>query len=325
MKNKTHALSPAHEAMLALPYGLLIGVCNSPEILLDASYALTEQAVQSSSETGLTYPKVQKVRTFVPGSGRHLQYAKARQRYAEKPPEGVVHELVGVGTSSKFNWFGAEGRHAILPLLLPDESSQHPCMNILVQQLDDASDVSLIDTLMQINASAKASNTHVMALLACESETKSNSLLEIGVEYFIVNECEPDFDQDTAFSIDYLGLRPLNRFGIGKVMCNVRYADQRIQHSYSPFVSALPRSRAVWLMRCMGKSYAEIGDAVGYNKSTIMHHLRKLPAVNRNLEVDSKWLEQVLEHLDIEDGLPSRNAKPQTFQEHLDSDEDDYE
>lgn len=330
MNKSITVLNPAHETMLEMTTGLMIVVSNSYGTLLDASDALTEQALHGASDTGLKFPPVRTVRTFVAGSERQLKYAEARKRFSAEPPKGVEHKLVGIGTHSMFNWCSVEGRQAILPYIHTELQVQYPCMNVFVQQVKSNNDVLVAETLLQFRAAAKAANVYVMALLACDSGFENGKFQELCDEYVVIKECTPDFDQDTAFSIDYLGLRPLNRFGVGKTMCSVRYADHRLQHTYTPYLSTHPLYRVIWLMRCMGKSYAEIGEAVGLDKSNVMRNLRQMPAVNRSLEIDAQWLEQMLEYIGLEEG-PSDDAplkkktKSQSMEEQLGSNDDEDE
>jgi hypothetical protein len=338
MSKTITALPPMHEAMLNMTPGVTIVVSNSIDVLEDACKALTEQSLQAASDTGLKFPDVRTVRSFIAGSERQLKHAEIQKRFLAAPVKGTEHKLVGVGTSSIFNWCSVEGRHAILPYIHTQLQVQYPCMNIFIQEVENDKDVLVAETLIQLRAAAKAANVYVMAFLACHSGFENSKFHELCDEYAVIEKCEPDFDQDMAFSIDYLGLRSLNRFGVGKTMCSVRYADHRLQHSYAPYLSIHPQYRIIWLMRCMGKSYAEIGEAVGMDKSNVMRNLRQMPAVNRNVEIDPERLVQMLEYLQIDDEEPSHDAPPKSklkaklksksFEEQLESnnnDEDDEE
>lgn len=331
MNKSIVALNPAHQIMLEMSPGLMLAVSDSIDVLQDACNAFTEQALQSASDTGIKFPNVRSVRNFIAGSERQLKYAEAQKRYLAAPAKGTEHKLVGIGSSSTFNWCSVEGRHAILPYIHTELQVQYPCMNIFIQEIESDKDVLVAETLMQLRAAAKAANVYMMALLACHSGFENSKFHELCDEYAVIKECQPDFDQDTAFSIDYLGLRPLNRFGIGKTMCSVRYADHRLQHTYTPYLSMHPLYRVIWLMRCMGKSYAEIGEAVGLDKSNVMRNLRQMPAINRSLEIDAHWLEQMLEHIGLEEEASSDDAplkkqvKPKSMEEQLESSDDEDE
>lgn len=196
----------------------------------------------------------------------------------------------------------------MLPHVHTENKVQPPCYYVFGQEITDPSNMLLAETLMQLRAAAKRSQTHVVAILACESGFENSQLHELGDEHISINECEADYGYDLAFEIDVLGLRHLNRLGVGRTMCNVGFADGRITYEYEPFIHTTASARVMWWLRAAGRSYAQIGEIFDVNKSTVMRQLKTMPR-QKSLEVDETWLNELIDHLDSEAGIKANNKK----------------
>jgi hypothetical protein len=220
-------------------------------------------------------------------------------KYLAPPADGLEHRLVSLGTSPEFDFLSNEGQIAMMPILHEMSTTHAPCILMFAQEVDNPQSPKFVEGLMKIRAAAEEVGAYVIGLFACSDPRNQDGLSQLCNEYFMVEECDPDFDQDTAFSIDYVGLRNLNRFGIGKTLCSARFSENRLNHKYEPFISGDVRLRVMWAMRSADFSYAEIGETFEENKSTILRKLRKLPAPDSH-RVSEERLALMLDYLDLD-------------------------
>src|ERR1035437_4258768 len=103
--------------------------------------------------------------------------------------------------------------------------------------------------------------------------TKKTGLNQYCDEYIEVAPCEPDLEFDIAFSIDCVGLRDLNHFGIGKKMCSVRFSEGTFIRRYDSYISSSLKTRVLWTLRGQGRTLEEIGGILKVNKSTVLRRL----------------------------------------------------
>ena len=300
-------IKPMDEALIKQISGLTTVACTTTDLIHDLRDGLIDQGLRGGSDTGISFRPLS-VRSFIPGDQRQQRYEAVRRNLSAQVPEGMKFEQICAGTSSSFNFCGVEGRQMLLPYVHTENKVQHPCYYIFGQEIADANNMLLAETLMQFRAAAKCSKTHVIAILACESGFENSQLHELGDEHISVNECEADYGYDRAFEIDVLGLRQLNRLGVGRTMCSMGFANGRVTYEYEPFIDMSARGRAMWWLRAAGRSYAQIGKIFDVNKSTVMRQLKTMPRT-RSVEVDEQWLKQLIEHLDSEAGIKANNKK----------------
>lgn len=284
-----------HQSLIKLTPGLTTVACKTPDLIIDVREALIAQALHGRSDTGLSFKQFS-VRCFFPGDERQKRYEAVRRKLSATVPEGVEFEHIGVGTSSSFNFCSVEGRQIVLPYLETERTDQLPCYYVFAQEIANANSMLLAETLIQFRAAAKHSKANVIAILACESGFENSQIHELGDEHISINECEADDGYDRAFEIDVLGLRRLNRLGIGRTMCRIGCADSIITYEYEPFIAGDARGRAIWWLRATGRSYAQIGDIFDINKSTVMRQLNAMPRTTAVRKVDERWLNQLIEH-----------------------------
>lgn len=309
------------QEQIRMPRGITVGMGNSLDLMRDVGNALLEQAFHSSNDSGLQFPKVSRVCSVIPGTSRHVDYFNASLKYLAPPADGLEHRLVSLGTSPEFDFLSNEGQIAMMPILHEMSTTHAPCILMFAQEVDNPQSPKFVEGLMKIRAAAEEVGAYVIGLFACSDPRNQDGLSQLCNEYFMVEECDPDFDQDTAFSIDYVGLRGLNRFGVGKTLCSMRFSENRLTHTYEPFISGDVRLRVMWSMRSAGLSYADIGKAFEENKSTILRKLRKLPAADTR-RADKDRLALMLEYLDLDDTSLVQDAEK--FVACIDEDDDDY-
>lgn len=314
--------------LATVPLGLTIVAINAPELQAPVRTAFTQQLLHSGNATGLKFAKtkVGKVCSLYAGSERHQQYAQVNHAAAGAVPASVEHEFKSFGLRGNYNWCSPEGLPALLQLVRTPPPNGVVCWYTLAQDITEIDAVLQADAFMQIRHTTKASGVHVMAFLDCQHGADETHFDELCDEYLEVEVCQPDMGHDLAFSINCYGLRNLHQLGIGKTMCNVSYTDGCVTHSYSPYISSDFLTRAIWTLRGMGRSYAQIGDLVGVNKSTVLRKLSNLPKP-RPVEVADEWLEQLGDYLNAATEMPSSmegllKKKPLIDEDDMDEDDE---
>ncbi len=230
MKNTITMPYPIQKPIIGLEPGLMIVASKSSSVLYDAKAVFTEQALWSKSDTGIQFPEIPFVREFVAVPDYQTKYLDLENSYKISCSDnGTEYKIENVGNSYKHNFCSVEGRNAILRRIQSDQGNLQPSLYIFFQDSINPNDVDVNESLMQIRSVAKAENAYVIAFLRSGYSHNISKCSDYCDEYVEIRKCQPDFDQDQAFSIDILGLRPMNRFGIGKTMCSVRYHDKHIQ------------------------------------------------------------------------------------------------
>jgi hypothetical protein len=307
------------DGLSTVPCGTTLVVVKKKDLMTPVRTAFTQQILSAGSDLVLKFPEVSSVRSLYSGSPRNLEYAKARHNACGLVPTGVEHKFRSFGTSRYFDWLGTEGLATILPLIHPDKSEQPPTCYTFEQSVG-AHEVSVANGLQQIRHSANAAEVRVTIFFFCKEGAEDTHYDELCDEYIEVDSCEPDVDHDLAFYFDCQGLRDLYALGVGKTMCSIRHEHGRIKHTYSPFIDASFRNRAMWILRGNGSSLAEIGEIVEKNKSTVLRTLRELPRP-RKTAVPDGWIDQVKEYLEVEDEPEKRRGQDDHAEELDDNDE----
>jgi hypothetical protein len=316
----TYPLIPSNSI---IPPGLVIVSSKCKDILDDARLAITGQVLNAGKSLGLQFGAYDKVVSLYSGKPHQHKHVLARHRYCEVPPEDTEHQIIMLGSRANFNFCGDEASTTLKPMIRAAEKGKRPTAFIFSQTVSDINSLLLADTLNQYRNELIATGSTGIVMLASNGGFKDSDLPQLCEEFIEVEEAEPDFDMDCAMAFDCHSLRSLHRFGIGKTMCSTRYADHRISYSYTAFISARADERAMWWLRCAGRSYAEIGDKFGINKSTAMRQLKKLPSTTGH-KVDKQWLDEMLEHLDVgADGEAINSTVNSTGDD--DEDDDDYD
>ena len=291
-----------------IPPGLVIVTSGKKDVLDEARLVIVDEALRGGSSLGLQFDCYSKVVSLYAGTAHQEKHIVARHRYCEPSPNGVEHKIAMVGSRPNFDFCCDEASATFTPMIRAAAQEVRPTLFILCQAVRNFEDLLMADTLNHYrNELVRAGATGII-MLASEGGDVGKDLPQLCEEFIEVDEAEPDYDVDVAMTFDCHSLRSLRRLGIGKTMCGIRYADQRIRFTYAPFISNSMRERVMWSLRCSGRSYAEIGEVFGINKSTVMRQLKKLPNTS-GYKVDDVRINEMLEHLDIDEYDEKVNAK----------------
>lgn len=304
-----------------LEHGVMLVTCPSEWVAQDALDALIEQAVNGGAETGMKFPDVVKVRVFTPGSARKQKGIAARMRLAKPTPGKVKLDVIACGTQSTFDYLSNEGRGAVLPYVHRENTVQSPHLNIFVQKVDHDGDAQLAEVIGQYRIAAQKSNGYVVIVAYSDATFEKRGLEDVCDDYSVVEECEPDPGYESALSFKYDGLDHLHRYGLGRVMCGLRFADGLIHYDYTQYIADDVKNRLIWLLRSGGKSLQEIGDAVSLDKANVMRRLRDMPVVVPQ-QVDSERVKVLLEHVELEKKTP-QSKKYEAHDEEIDDDDEE--
>lgn len=320
---------------LLVETGLTIVASDSVEALVDARCFLTDQICHGKADTGLQYPPIGTLTALHSGTERILNFAAKTIKSVESAPYKAIHQIVPVSPYFGFNFCGIEGRTKVLQFASIRSKPDRPNGITFLQDIKSPEDALLNDALFQIRVAAKEAGVIVIAMLACENGFEESQLQQLCDEFIQIEECEPDFDQDSAFSVECYSLRQLRRFGVGKIMCSMRFEEDGIRQTLERFISKEVHDRVMWHLRSSGKTYAEIGLRFGVDKTTAMRQLQKMPRTIPK-ELDSDRIEQLLEHMEYDGGkkptksfddlMEERNSsRNQDSVDYDDGDDDDDE
>ena len=285
------------DLLAAVPPGLMLVVVKSRSQLPLVRATLTHQLLHASDKKiGLKFPPIKQLFSLYAGSDRQQQYAQANHAAFGPPPPGVEHQFKSFGTRSNYDWCSTEGLPPLLSLINSSDVVETPCWYTVAQIISDSSKVMQVDALAQIRHAAKAAGVYVLVFLVCDEKVDETHFNDLCDEYLEIEECEPDMGFNQAFSIDCYGLRDLNALGLGKTMCNLHFEGMRVTQTYAPFIASDFKTRAMWILRGMGLSFAEIGVKVGMHKSNVLRNLLSLPKPCP-IKVADDWLECLDEYL----------------------------
>jgi hypothetical protein len=323
MKSSTQSIQQKPSLVEApeLEHGVMLVACSSKWVAQDACDALIEQAVNGGSGTGMKFPNIAKVRVFAPGSARSQKALAARLRLAKPVPDNVTLDVVGCGTQSSFDFLSNEGRGSVLPHIHRDDTVQSPHVNVFLQGVAHDRDVQLAEAIGQYRVAAQKSNGYVVIVMHCASAFEKRGLEDVSDDYCVVDECEPDPGCESALTFSYPDLDHLHRYGLGRMMCGLRFTDGRIHYDYTSYIADDVKNRLIWLLRAGGKSLQEIGDVVNLDKANVMRRLRDMPVVVPQ-QVDSERVKVLLEHVELEKKNP-QSKKDKALDEEIDDDDEE--
>lgn len=273
---------------------LLVSVSCTPIMPLVRS-TFTCLAKEGGRELGIPMPIVEEVVSVFSGNPRHLEQAQLFAAANPSATSNVVSVTKRCAAPERLDWtYG--GLYALLDIIGEAKGW------VIIEQTTAAPITpAVLQGFIRIGHAAEQAGVCVMLLMICSDQANVSQLTHVCSDLIEVAECEPDVDCDTAFSIDCVGIRDLNSLGVGKTLCNVKFADGVFHRRYERFVAPDLDTRIMCALRGQQKSLDEIGSIFKINKSTVFRRLQGLPIPCPD-EVDQDWLDRNLE------ALPSRSS-----------------
>lgn len=245
------------------------------------------------------------MKSLYAGNGRRVLQAKALLQ-AQPPIVGApAHEFEAIGTREGFSVTSDEGLCAVLPFIKKAKDG----WVTFAQSVDGFPNSALVETLIRLRQAAKQAGTYVLFIMVTDGKREDMRIYDYCVDLLITAPCDPGPDVQFAFSVDVYGLRDLNQIGIGKTMCSVRLVNDQYKWKWEDFVAADLVKRVTWMLRCSGKSLADIGKVFHSDKSTVHRRMAGLPPLVKR-EFKEGWLKPYTDFLDI--AIESdENAEPE--------------
>ena len=277
--------------------GFVIFGANNQDIAADARLVVNDLVMNDSDALGPSFGGRNKVISMYPGNRYQQNSIQAYRNFCGAPPEGVEHEIVMVDSrKSNFNFCSDEASGILTSKIREAGKADQKTAIVFGQPVTNSSSMLFADTLGHYRQEAAASDVLLIAIFTNPDGFDDTELPNVCEEYFGIREAEPDFDQDTAMVFECESLKGLRRFGMGQTMCSISYANRRIQHKFSAFVSTELRDRAMWYLQCAGRANVDIAKALKVHPSTVTRTLQKLPR-NEPVVKSEDWLEKMLAHL----------------------------
>ena len=313
------------------PAGLMIVGVQNKENLDDVFLAIVSQGAQGGNALGIQFDKHDCIKELHAGTVRHQNYIVAQRKCSEPIPDGVDHQIIMVGSRcGNFNFCSDEAATQVIEAIRSaGEKSQRPLV-VFSQSINDTRSLLLSDTLSQFRAESKASNVLCIVLLAHNEGFENCELAELCEEFLQVEDADPDFDQDLAFTFDTRSLRGMRRMGVDKTMCSMSYDNHRIRQTFAPFICKNIKGRAVWYLHCAGRTNVQIAKIVKLHPSNVSRYLQKMPRI-APVVMPEEWLTKMLDYLDgyysdEDSAVSSSFQKPSSRSSmHKVSDDDDEE
>lgn len=267
--------SPSYDVS-NIPYGLTIVVVDKHEQLPIVSTTFTRMAQLGSKQLGVRIPRGNQVTSACFGD-RHASQKASLLAANTNSEKAAPHEIKNLGLNKPICWTSPESVVVIKSLMAGSES----CLMLEQTTASSFNTGTPIGVLLSISEIAKKAKSRIMLFIAIPEGGEKYQLDQCCDEYIAVNSCEPDFGCSSAFSIDVASLRYLNGVGIGKTMCNVKYAKGLFQRRYAPFISGLLENRVIWALRAEGETLDYIAQVMKINKSTVLRRLQTMPPVRQ--------------------------------------------
>ena len=259
-----------------IPVGLTIVAAEEDNLIPFVSTTFTRMAQRGSKRLGVSIPRGSKVVSVCFGE-RHASQM-ARLFAADTPTENSAqHEIKNLGLNRPICWTSSESIFVIKSLMADSDGW------LMLQQTSASSfnTAGSIGVLLSISEMARNAKSRIMLFVVIPEGGEKYQLDQCCDEYIAVRSCEPDFGYNRAFSVDVASLRYLNGVGIGKTMCNVKYANGVFQRRYAPFISAQLENRVIWALRSKGMTLDDIAEKMKINKSTVLRRLQTMPPVRK--------------------------------------------
>jgi hypothetical protein len=262
---------------------------------------LVKEAATGGRNLALKFPPGVKVVLLVSGTERQVQQQQALLAGNSLPSDIAPVQFVPIGLHKRFNFFAQEGLFLLQSRMRKPHTA--PELWIFTVEVDDLADPAFLDGLFRLREMAKLANFWIVPIIECE-EKKPSDLGNFVDEFAVVSPCEPDVDGGVAFAFDCQSYEGLTSFGLGKVMCTVKYGqDFRYERTFAPFVAKSLRNRAIRILASNGYSGTEIAEIVDRNKSNVSRQLEGWQP--RRVEMAEGWIDRLREHF-ATDGKPPK-------------------
>ncbi|MFM9424791.1 DNA-binding transcriptional ArsR family regulator [Variovorax sp. GrIS 2.14] len=299
----TPAIKPT-DCYAELPLGF-IAMLTHEAVAIHVWTTIVKEAATGGANLSVKFPKRMAVKLLVSGTERQVEQQRALLAGNDLPTDAATIELVPVGLYKGFNFFGQEGIFLLQSRWRKPPSD--PELWIFTSKVEDFADPFFVSALGRLSALAKSSNRRLIAIIEGEC-SETIDLANFVDELIEVRGCEADVDGGIAFSVDCHSYQGLASFGLGKVMCILKYGqDYRYERSYAPFVAKTLRTRAIRILSGNGHLGSEIAAIVGLDKSNVSRHLSHWQP--RRIEMPEGWIDRLREHFATDGQVVKPKAK----------------
>lgn len=288
----------------AIPLGVT-AVVTPRSLSMPVLTTLVNEAAIGGRGLSLRFPAGAKVVVLVPGAERQVQQYRAVLAGNQLPGDVPPIHFVPIGFRKDFNFIGQEGLFLLHTRLLKERSK--PELWIFTVAIGNLEDPLFIDGIRRLSEMAKAAKCWLVPVIE-HDDKEPPDLSNFVDECAIVRSCEPDVDGGVAFSFDCQSHQGLTSFGLGKVMCTLKYGqDYRYERTFAPFVAKTLRNRAIRILSGIGYSGNEIAAIVSRDKSNVSRQLEGWHPLK--LEMPEGWVERIREHFASDVQVPEVAAK----------------
>lgn len=300
VKAKLPLIVAAAYSPIRLGTGLTVVLVDSAVDSEVAREVLTQQVMAGGGDLGVQFAKSKVVRTWQAGGRRQQEYVKAANSYYPGPPVGTRRIVRCVEVDRRFNWLSDAGWMAVGKTIAgSDKRNAHGDWNILLQNGAAFEDHGAMQFLFKLSQAAKNAGNHAMVIIGgvIKLNDSAEKLFSLCDEVITVEACEADPDTYCAIKIAIPSLHHSHQFGKGAVMASLVRAQEQFKINIEPFIATELRQRLAWRMYGAGKSLDEIGQYVGFNKSTVSRWFPKMPPVIK-ASITEEEINQALEAIE---------------------------
>ena len=300
VKTKLPLSVAAIQNSIGFDTGLIVALVDSAVESEVAREVLTQQVMAGSADLGVQFAKSKVVRAWHAGGERQQEYVKAANSYYPDPPVGTRRIVRCIEAERRFNWLSDAGWMAVRKTIAgSDKRSAQSDWNIILQNGAAFEDQGVMLALFKLRQAAKIAGNHVMVIIGGVSKLNDSAekLFSICDEVITVESCEADSDTYCAIKIAIPSLHHSHQFGKGAVMASLVRAQEQFKINIEPFIATELRQRLAWRMYGAGKSLDEIGQDVGFNKSTVSRWFPKMPPVIK-ASITEEEINQALEAIE---------------------------
>ncbi|QFZ83545.1 hypothetical protein GFK26_12640 [Variovorax paradoxus] len=288
----------------SVPSGLVLAL-TTPALKVATTTLLVKEAATGGQNFGLKLPTAQKVNVFVSGTERQVQQQQALHAGNDLHELAASVSFMPIGLRPNFDFVSQEG---IFLMQLRLRNHPTPAFWVFTTSIANPEDPLFVDALGRLRVMAKLANSWIVAILVCEQPVEVQHLVDLSDEFIEFRRCEPNVGGGLAFSIDCKSLEGLEDFGLGKVMCSVRFGqDGRYMRTFEPFIADTLRDRVIRILGGNDYTLADIGAIVDRDKSNVSRRLRGWQP--QRIAVSDEWLARVKEHFAAGSGASGESAK----------------
>ncbi|MES2785865.1 MAG: hypothetical protein V4684_10410 [Pseudomonadota bacterium] len=154
----------------------------------------------------------------------------------------------------------------------------------------------------------------LLIFTAATNRVAFSDVAEVADDAAEVDRCDGEREDEVAYSISWYGLEDLAGVTSASRMCRVRINEGRARANFVPMIHRSFEYRAVWTLRGLGWTLAEIGALLAVDKSTVMRRLAELPQLDTHrAEASEDIVQRIVERLQIPaDRIPKRHCSAST-------------